>query len=302
MTSRQGAFVVGLAFEGQARIMAVVADGPAEEVRTRHALAPAAALVAAEGLVASLLLSAHVKGEERLTVHAESAAPRFSFVADVNGNGTVRARFRPEELLADTRARRMRGTDDPVVLPGQRDMEARTFTGMLSVLKSLGPKELYRGVAEVQAERFEGALERYLTASQQVDGRVRIEAALSDDGRVVFAAGLLVERLPHMPREAFDDLVGAALADDFRELMTAFAFGQLAGSPVEVLGSQSIVFQCTCSRERVLGMLRSLGSEELRSMLAEQGRADVTCHFCNTAYAVDRPELEALAAAAAAAS
>jgi molecular chaperone Hsp33 len=151
-------------------------------------------------------------------------------------------------------------------------------------------------VAEVQVERFEGALQRYLTSSQQVDGRVRIESAVADDGRVTFAAGLLLERLPHMEPDAFNDLVDAALTGDFRELMTGFAFGRLAGGPVEVLGSQEVVFQCSCSRERVVGMLRALGTVELVSLLEEQGRAEVTCHFCNTTYAVERPELAAMIA------
>ena len=157
-----GRFVAALAAEGRVRVMVVEARAPAEELRRRHELSGRAAEIAAEGLVASLLLSAHVKGEERLTVNVRSERPPFAFLADVNGDGTLRARFTPAWLHGE-----------------------RSFAGIMSVLKSLGPRELYRGVAEVRDESFEGALLRYLVTSQQVDGRVRLTARLGPDGRRV---------------------------------------------------------------------------------------------------------------------
>jgi molecular chaperone Hsp33 len=271
----EGRFVVALACGGRVRVMAVVAPGPADELRERHGLKGAAAVVAAEGLMSAVLLSAHVKGEERLTVNLRAEQPPFAFVADVNGDGTVRARFSPERLPAGL-------------------IEGGRFTGMFSVLKSVGPRELYRGVAGVHGERFDGALQRYLSASQQVDGRVRILAKLDDAGRVEFASGLLVERLPDMDSEEFAALFDDALGGDFEALMTAFAFGQLAGGSLEVLGSREIRYQCTCSQQRVLGMLRALGQEEIGSLLAEQGKAEVNCHYCNAQYVVDADALSAL--------
>lgn len=269
--SRPGRFVAALTCDQRVRVIAVVLDGPAEELRQRHGLEGNAAILAAEGFVASVLLSAHVKGAERLTVEVRSERPVFSFTADVNGDGTARGRFRPDRVL-----------------------EGPGFSGILSVMKSLGSQELYRGVADVRSERFEGALQRYLNASQQVDGRVRVLAELDAKGAVAFATGLLVERLPDMPADEFAAIFDPTLHGDFRELMTGFAFGQLAGSAVEVLGASDIVYQCSCSRERVVAMLRSLGAEEMRSMLAEQGGAEVSCHYCNARYEVSGPELEAL--------
>jgi molecular chaperone Hsp33 len=264
-----GRFVAALACESRVRVMVVVANGPADELRERHRLQGQAAIIAAEGLVASLLLSAHVKGEERLTVDVRTS--QFAFLADVNGDGTLRARFTPDRFAGAT-----------------------SFTGMLSVLKSLGPKELYRGVAEVRDERFDRALQRYLTTSQQVDGRVRILAELDAEGKVAFAAGLLVERLPDLPADEFSALFDTSLGGDFKELMTNIAFGQLAGGPIEVLGARDVEYRCTCSQERVVNVLRSLGHAEVASLLAEQGRAEVTCHYCNERYEVDADGLAAL--------
>ncbi len=271
-TRLPGRYLVGLTAGGRVRVMAAVVDGPADEIRERHALTRNAAILAAEGLVASLLMSAHIKGEERLTVEVRTERPPLVFTADIDAIGVLRARFTPTRLPPD-----------------------RRMNGVMSVMKSLGATPLYRGYASIKNERFEGALQRYLTESQQTDSRVRVQAEVDRKGRVRFAAGLLLERLPDMPVEEFATTYDAVLRGDFQALMTAFAFGQLAGSRIEVLGAQDFVYRCSCSRGRVLETLQALGPEEVESMIREQGGAEVTCHYCNEVYRLGADELRSLA-------
>ena len=269
-----GRYIVALALKGNARVMAVVLQDQADEIRERHGLDRAATVLAAEGLVASVLLSAHIKGEERMTVQVASEHPPFSFTADVDATGVLRARFTPA-----------------LVMP------VKHFTGMLLAMKSLGQKELYRGVSPVDKETFEQALARFLKQSQQTDARVRILARLDKDAKVRFASGMLVERLPGISPEDFAAQIDEAMkGTEFEKLMSELAMGQLAGQPVEVLGGQDFVFQCSCNATRVAGMLRALGVEELQSMKEEQGGAEITCNFCNERYAYDVAALDAMMA------
>jgi len=46
-------------------------------------------------------------------------------------------------------------------------------------------------------------------------------------------------------------------------------------------------FACSCSRERVRGMLRGLGREEVQSILDERGDVEIGCEFCGTQYRFD---------------
>lgn len=46
-------------------------------------------------------------------------------------------------------------------------------------------------------------------------------------------------------------------------------------------------FACTCSRERVGRMLKSLGREEAESIIAERGEIEVGCEFCGQQYRYD---------------
>ena len=71
-------------------------------------------------------------------------------------------------------------------------------------------------------------------------------------------------------RRYHDDEWGVPVHDDVR---------LFEGAPV--------FFQCTCSRERVEGILRSLGHEEVGDIIQERGSVEVRCEFCNRAYQYD---------------
>ena len=54
-----------------------------------------------------------------------------------------------------------------------------------------------------------------------------------------------------------------------------------------LVGERGPRFACSCSRERVGQMIRSLGTAEVESILAEQGQVEVGCDFCGAQYRFD---------------
>jgi molecular chaperone Hsp33 len=46
-------------------------------------------------------------------------------------------------------------------------------------------------------------------------------------------------------------------------------------------------FQCSCSRDKVRGMLQMLGRAEVESIIAERGDVEVFCDFCGAQYLFD---------------
>ncbi len=265
-------FIRGIGNEAGVRVLAVDATAAAEELRRRHGLFTRAGALAADGLVAAQLMSAYIKGEERVTLQIQGERPRFAMLADVAADGSVRGRFTPTEVP-----------------------EFSTVDGIVLVIKHDAQRELYRGLAPIKDSDLQGALQAYLEHSQQTVGVVRLLSRTDPvTGVVELACGLLVEKLPDQDewlfRELFDDLAQA----DPQLLLPEVAAGSLRGFPLELLETREVVFRCSCSRERTLDILRCTGPEELRALLEEQGGAEVTCNFCRERYEFSEPELRQL--------
>ncbi len=264
-------FLRGITNEGGARVLAVEATQAARELCSRHGLRRHAAQVAAEGLVAAQLLSAYIKGDERITLQVQAESPRFAMVVDVHADGATRGRFTPASIPRD-----------------------RPITGAIMVIKHNASKELYRGVAPVEETDFQGALQVYLVRSQQSVGVVRIQAAMDGEGAIAAARGLLVEKLPDQDSGIFHELFSGLADAELSELFAPALEGTLWGFPLEVLETRALRFACSCSRERSLDILAGLGLDELRSLLSEQGGAELTCNFCMEHYEFDAGDLGGL--------
>ena len=67
--------------------------------------------------------------------------------------------------------------------------------------------------------------------------------------------------------------------------------------PVRIFGARPLEFRCTCSRERTLNALFSIGAAEVEDILLEQGSVTMDCEFCNQRYVFQREDLGELLSA-----
>ncbi len=176
-------------------------------------------------------------------------------------------------------------------------------------------QQAYQGVVPLfgdnheKIENISEVLEHYMLQSEQLDTKLILAA----DGNI--AAGLLIQRLPVKGQgnlegqkkpgqpysDANEDEIGrnedykriSILASTLKreELLTLDAdtilrrlFWEEPITRFEVLQPS---FACSCSRERVASMLRSLGTAEIESIIAEQGKVSVTCEFCGALQVFD---------------
>ncbi len=168
----------------------------------------------------------------------------------------------------------------------------------------------YQGVVPLhgdQREKLENlseVLEHYMLQSEQLDTKLILAA----DDRV--AAGLLIQRLPvqgegnlagRMMGRAQEDEIGRN--EDYNRI--AILAASLTREELLTLDVDTILrrlfweekvlrfppqaprFACTCSRERVAGMIRGLGRQEAESILAERPDIEVGCDFCGRQYRFD---------------
>jgi len=55
-----------------------------------------------------------------------------------------------------------------------------------------------------------------------------------------------------------------------------------------------VTHDCRCTPERLAGVVRMLGAEEVKSLIAEQGHVELTCEFCNRTFRYDEQATQAI--------
>ena len=68
----------------------------------------------------------------------------------------------------------------------------------------------------------------------------------------------------------------------------------LGDMDLEIIDKMPTEFYCDCSRERVEKALISIGEKDLRTILEEDKKAEISCHFCNKVYNFDEADLKKL--------
>ncbi|MFN3285586.1 MAG: Hsp33 family molecular chaperone HslO [bacterium] len=259
-----------------------------EEARRRHGAAPTAAAALGRALTASSLLSATLEGQQKVTLRILGDGPLGGIVTDTTASGDVRGYVQNPAVHLPLSGRR------------KLDVGAAVGRGTLHVTKDLGLRWPYHGSAPLVSGEIAEDLAYYLAQSEQVPSAVSLGVLVEPDGRVSAAGGFIVQVMPGADPEARDYLEahvralppvtqlvqqGASSAD-----LARAALGRLGA---QILEERPVRYRCTCSRERVEGVLALLGAEEVESLLA-QGRAEVRCRFCGEVYVLGRQALQEL--------
>jgi molecular chaperone Hsp33 len=254
-------------------------------VRSRADYPDAVSAWLGEALAASALFTGHAKIDGRLSVQLKGQATLRSLFTECvqrdGGGGTLRGLARWQAPV-------------PAAL-SPTDLGENAMLAITIESQPEGAREpmRYQGLVGLQAESLSSAFEAYFAQSEQLPTRI----LLSADARR--AVGLMLQLLPGQdpdpdawPRaQALFETLGP---DELRASSAQDLLYRLFHEEgVRLLASQPLGFACSCSRERVGGMLLSLGREEAFLALQDE-MAEVICEFCNEHYRFDRVDLEQL--------
>lgn len=281
--------VRGTALEGRVRAFAVRTTGIVNELHRRHGTSPVVTAALGRTATAGVMMSAMLKGEEKLTVQVKGNGPVGQIVVDATAGGEVRGYV-----------------DHPLVeLPlnpaGKLDVAAAVGReGMIYVIKDLGLKEPYRGSTPIVSGELGEDFTYYFAKSEQTPSAVALGVLVDVDWSAKAAGGFIIQLLPGLGDDEVTEIENRL--SHLPPVTTLFAQGtkpedilsRVLGE-VQWLARMDVRFQCFCSRERVEQTLVSLGREEIRKLIEEDQGAEVICHFCNEKYGFDQGQLEELA-------
>ena len=253
------------------------------QIRARGADLPAAAVeLLGEAAAAAALFTGHAKVDGRLSVQLRGTGPLRTLFAECTAAGTLRGIAQVED---GEPARDLRAMGDGAVLA-------------ITIENPAGPGRepvRYQGLVPLESDSLAGAFEDYFRQSEQLPTRILLAA---DERR---AAGLMLQKLPGDAGDddgwaragaLFDTLAPAELLDWPAATLLHRLFHE--ESP-EAMGGRPLRFGCSCSRERVGAMLRSLGRDEAEAAAeANGGDVRVRCEFCGEIYDFDPGQIEDL--------
>ena len=152
----------------------------------------------------------------------------------------------------------------------------------------------YQGIVPLTGDSISTALKAYFDQSEQLP--THFWFACDEKS----ATGMLIQKLPaeESDKDAWNRVLCLAETTQQEELLTLKAEALLHRlfheEEVELFKARPITFACTCSQERTLDMLVSLGKTEIDNLIEEQNEVAITCEFCNANYHFDKIDLEQL--------
>ncbi len=172
--------------------------------------------------------------------------------------------------------------------------------GVLNVMRDYGSGDPYIGQVELVSGEIAEDITNYYATSEQIPTVCALGVLINkEDGEAMLAGGLLIQLLPG----AFDDTIDKLEKNiaKLEPVTTMLAKGMsildicktaLDGFEVEVLDEMPVNYVCGCSKEKLERYFFTMSDDDIRSMIAEDGKAEATCHFCNKKYVFTKDDLE----------
>ena len=279
--------------DGFVKAVAVTTRDLTERARQIHKTTPVATAALGRTLAAASMLGNALKGEgTSLTLRINGGGPLGTVLAVSDNEGNVRGTVDNPQV------------DLPLRADGKLDVgSAVGVDGMLTVIRDLNMKEPYVGSVGLLGGEIAEDLAAYFVESEQIPSACGLGVLVDRDQSVLVSGGYLIQLLPG----ASDDIItmvegGIYAAGPVTELLKEDSDPEsllrrvMSDFELEILESTPIEYRCYCSRERMERALISMGSEELDTMIREQGDAELTCRFCDNVQHFSKEELESLLA------
>jgi molecular chaperone Hsp33 len=232
-----------------------------------------------ELLLANILLSANLKLDGKIVAQIQDNSKLDLIVSECSNNFTVRATAK----IAKSTVHDNEITYDDVISDGV----------LVISIDSENNGKIYQSVISLQANSdLAFILNEYMSQSEQLKA---FFVFMYTEDKIV---GFMVQQLPD-PTNVYDEqlerLFMLASTLHKSELMTnsltTLLHKLFNEDDIMVFDAESIQFACTCSREKVTNVIRSLGKDEAMGIVAEEGIIRVNCDFCNTKYIYDAPDV-----------
>ena len=284
-----GNFIKAVTKDGLVRAYAIDSKEIVSKAVAYHNTTPVCTAALGRAITAASLMGSMLKSEnETLTLQFKGDGPAGMIIAVSDYQGNVRGYVENPNV------------ELPLNNIGKLDVGGAVGkNGYLGVVKDLGLKEPYVSQIPLVSGEIAEDISSYYVMSEQTPTVCALGVLVDKDWSVKSAGGYLVQLLPGATEEIIEIIEaqlngiwpvtkmldeGFTLAEIIREVLGPLEFDVLEESDKE--------YKCTCSFERMDKAIRSLGKEQLTSLMNEGKDTEICCQFCDNKYIFTPKDLE----------
>ena len=276
------------------RAFAATTRETVQKARELHNTTPVASAALGRLLTAGAMMGIMLKGEKDLvTIQIKGDGPLEGEIVTADSKGRVKGYvFNPN-------------VDIPPKSPTKLDVGGAVGKGFLTVIKDLGLKEPYVGKTELVSGEIAEDLTYYYAKSEQVASAISLGVLVDTDTNIKQAGGFIIQVMPGITEKILSRLESRinvvpyitellSMGDTPESILNLI----LGDMDLQIIDKVPTEYYCGCSRERVEKALLAIGKDDLKKILEEDKKAELSCHFCNKVYNFDENDLKRLLAEA----
>ncbi len=240
-----------------------------EAIRQLLGKLTAFSVIMANGMKHTGKITLQVQGSGPITLLVVEVTHDFKIRGVAKTNKTIQEQLSLDELLGD----------------GQ----------ILVTLENTQTKHHFQSYVDRTGDSIEATFENFLSQSEQLPSKIWLAA--TDDA----LGGVLIQKMPEsdgLDSDGWDrihSLTTTVTDEELTQLDSETLLHRLFHEEtVELFEPQSINYECPEDKERVTNMLKSLGEEEVRKILEEQGEIVIHNEMCNFHIRFNQADLDEL--------
>jgi molecular chaperone Hsp33 len=259
------------------------------EACRRHDAGPTGAAALGRALTGALLLAAILKDNQSVQLKFEGNGPLGKIITEAGYSGWARG------YLGSPKA-------DIPLKNGRIDVASGIGkAGFLTVTKTINRGKKYSGTVQLYTSEIAEDIAFYLAESEQIPSVVSIGVHLEKDGTVKAAGGFLLQTLPPADEDIITEL--ETQVKNIGPITSLLASGKKPGDilssllseiPHKSTSQKDLVFQCSCSHEKMRAVLSTLKYDDILYLLEQPEETFVQCEFCQEKYVFEDTDLEQL--------
>ena len=227
----------------------------------------------------SVIMANGMKHTGKITLQVQGSGPITLLVVEVTHDLKIRGVAKTNETIQE------QASLDELLGDGQ----------ILVTLENTQTNHHFQSYVDRSGDTIEAAFENFLSQSEQLPSKIWLAATNEALG------GVLIQKMPE------SDELDADGWDRIHSLTTTVTDNELTQldaetllhrlfheETVELFEPQTIHYECPEDKERVTDMLKSLGEEEVRRILEEQGEIVIHNEMCNFHMRFNQEDVDAL--------